>query len=751
MDEALKQGEEGAVPGGREQRGMPPEQPRPMPSQSFGRFDAASRRTPLDPRRARTPAWRRPLVFGAALALAGYAIEEMWRALAVGHLTPVAVAVLALFAINFTWISLPLVTSLVGFVRVVTRRREGGPVDRPLRTRTALVLPTYNEDPARVAAALEAMARDLAARGAGRAFDLFLLSDTTRGDVALAEAEAVRTLRQRLEGAVCVYYRRRARNVAHKPGNIRDFCERWGSAYDHLLVLDADSLMDGATLVALAQRMEADPDAGLIQTLPRLHRGTTLLARVQQFAGSVYGALLGDGLAWWTGSEGNFWGHNAILRTEAFLSCAGLPELPGEPPFGGPILSHDFVEAALLRRGGWNVTIASDLAGSYEEGPSSIVDLAIRDRRWCQGNLQHARVLGAKGLHGLSRLHFVAGIMSYLSSPIWLLFVISALALGVQYESARQQYFSHVQTLFPLWPRIDPERAVRLFTLTMGVLFGPKVLGFLSVLVRPGRLRERGGLLLTTLGFALEVIVSALVAPIQALIHCGLIADVLRGRSSGWRAQRREGASLPWPAALRAHRWHALVGVALALVAWSISWQMAAWLAPAALGMVLSAPLSKLVASNAVGRAVRRAGLLCTPEETRTPPIARAAELILPAYHVALAQTPDLASVVEDPRLLQRHLALTDRAPSGGSAEFDAVEAVAEKKIREARTAGEAVAALTFEERGRVQARPSLLRLLATVRQRAERRAAAGARATASWWGFPRAHLDPPADVRDLG
>lgn len=750
MDEALKQREDGAVAGGREERGMPPERPRPMPSQSLARFDGASRRAPRDPRRARTPAWRRVVVFGASLALAGYAVEEMWRALAVGHLTPVAIAVLALFAVNFTWISLPLVTSLVGFVRVVTRRHEGAPADRPLRTRTALVMPTYNEDPARVAAALEAMARDLVARGEGRAFDVFLLSDTTRGDVALAEEEAVRTLRQRLEGNLPVFYRRRARNVAHKPGNIRDFCERWGSAYDHLLVLDADSLMDGATLVALAQRMEDDPDAGLIQTLPRLHRGTTLLARVQQFAGSVYGALLGDGLAWWTGSEGNFWGHNAILRTEAFLACAGLPVLPGEPPFGGPILSHDFVEAALLRRGGWKVSIASDLPGSYEEGPSSIVDLAIRDRRWCQGNLQHARVLGAKGLHWLSRLHLVAGIMSYLSSPFWLLFVISALALGVQYESARQQYFSHVPTLFPLWPRIDPERAVRLFALTMGVLFGPKVLGWLSVVLRPRRLRERGGLLLVTLGFALELVVSALIAPIQALIHCGLVTDVLRGRSSGWRAQRREGASLPWSAALYAHRWHVAAGLALALVARSISWQMLAWLAPAVAGMVLAVPLSKLVASTAVGRAVRRTGLLRTPEETGAPAIARAFEVILPAYRVALEETPDLAAVVADDRLLERHLALTDRAPPRASGRFDAVEAVAEKKLREAHTVEEAVAALTLEERGRVLARPSLLRLLATVRERAERRFAGGGRSP-SWWGTTPGWAQAPADLRDLG
>jgi membrane glycosyltransferase len=751
MDEASRHDDVGTFATDHPEAGMPPEHPRPMTSQQLTRFDASSRRVPVDPARARSAAWRRLAVLGSSLALGAYAVTEMWRALAVGHLTVVAVAVLLLFAVNFTWITVPLVTSLVGFGRVVARRRGALPADRPLSTRTALLMPTYNEDPPRVAAALEAMARELVARGEGHAFDFFLLSDSTRGDVALAEEEAFRTLRSRLGNGVRVCYRRRAQNIDHKPGNIRDFCERWGRAYDHLVILDADSLMESAALVALAQRMEADPDAGLIQTLPRLHRGTTLLARLQQFAGSVYGPLLGDGLAWWTRSEGNFWGHNAIVRTEAFMACAGLPVLSGKPPFGGPILSHDFVEAALLRRGGWTVSIASDLEGSYEEGPSSIVDVAIRDRRWCQGNLQHARVLAAKGLHWVSRLHLVAGIMSYVASPIWLLFVMSALALGVQYESARQQYFSHAPTLFPLWPRIDPERALRLFAVTMGVLFGPKVLGWLSVVVTPRRVREHGGFLRVNLGFALEVLLSALIAPLQALIHCGVIADVLRGRSSGWRAQRREGASLPWPVALYAHRWHAVAGVALALAAASISWTMLAWLAPAVVGMVLAAPLSKVVASTALGRAVRRIGLLRTPEETSPPATAQFVDLLVPAYRAALEETPDLAALVSDARLLERHLALVDRAPPAPGRRFDALEAVAEKKIREAWAVEEAIATLTPEEQARVLARPSLLRLLASVRERAERSPAAGStRAKGPWWGHAGPHA-PPGDFRGAG
>jgi len=506
--------------------------------------------------------------------------------------------------------------------------------------------------------------------------------------------------------------------------------------------------MDGATIVELARRMEADPDAGLIQTLPHLHRGKTLLARAQQFAGRVYGSLLGEGLAWWTVNEATFWGHNAIVRTEAFTTCAGLPVLPGEPPFGGSIRSHDFVEAALLRRCGWSVSIASDLEGSYEEGPSSIIDQAVRDRRWCQGNLQHVRILTAKGLHWLSRLHLVAGIMSYLASPIWLLFVLSALALGVQYEFARQQYFASTPTLFPLWPRIDPERATRLFALTMAVLFGPKVLGWLGMVMRPRRLRQYGGLVLFTLGFVLEVLVSALIAPVLALIHCGLVADVLRGRDSGWRTQHREGASISWRVALRSHRWHVMAGVALALVAYAISWQLLAWLTPAVAGMILAGPLSKLVASASVGRRVQRMSLLRTPEETWTPAIAQAADAAVPLYREALGQTPDLTETIEDPETLERHLALTDPGPPRASRTFDVVEAVAEKKIRVARNVAEAIAALSPEERGRVQAVPSLLGLLCALRVREETSRSPRPR-RAGQWSEARGRDDPPGEMPD--
>ncbi|MBN8772313.1 MAG: glucans biosynthesis glucosyltransferase MdoH, partial [Thiobacillus sp.] len=263
-----------------------------------------------------------------------------------------------------------------------------------------------------------------------------------------------------------LYYRRRRRNIARKAGNIADFCKRWGGGYDYLLVLDADSLMEPTSIIELARRMEADRDAGLIQTVPRLVHGKTVFARLHQFASRIYGPAIATGLAWWVGGEGNYWGHNAIIRRRAFTEAAGLPDLPGKAPFGGHILSHDFVEAALIRRAGWTVKIADDIQGSYEETPPSLVDFAIRDRRWCQGNLQHVGVLPARGLHWVSRFHLVSGILSYLASFLWLLLIAAGFGLAVQAYFTPPDYFSDPHQLFPTWPQIDSVLQLRLLALT---------------------------------------------------------------------------------------------------------------------------------------------------------------------------------------------------------------------------------------------------------------------------------------------
>ena len=274
-----------------------------------------------------------------------------------------------------------------------------------------------------------------------------------------------------------VWYRRRWQNIARKSGNLEDFVTRWGGRYDFMIVLDADSLIDAPTLLQLVRVMHADPALGILQTAPQLIGARTFFGRLQQFAACVYGPVITRGLAAWSGDSGNYWGHNAIIRMQAFARNCGLPQLKGRKPFGGHVLSHDFVEAALIRRGGWKVRMATDCGGSWEESPPSLIDVAVRDRRWAQGNLQHMKIIGTAGLSFTSRLHLGIGIMSYLSSPLWLFMLGIGFALAVQSHLIRPEYFNHDFQLFPTWPRFDVELMMALFWFSMVVLLSRRCWG----------------------------------------------------------------------------------------------------------------------------------------------------------------------------------------------------------------------------------------------------------------------------------
>ncbi len=473
----------------------------------------------------------------ASLLLTSALVHQMWLVLSVGELTGVERVMLGLFVINIAWVCFGALSPLMGFFLGVGSHPHGQGAPRQ---RTALLMPTYNEDPARILGAACAMMRAIEAEGALEAFDLFLLSDTTRADVWLAEQAMVEAARADPVIGPRIFYRHRARNLRRKAGNIADWVERWGGAYPFMMVLDADSLMEASCIVELARRMEADETLGILQTAPQLIGGETPLGRVQQFASRLYGPVLTRGLRAWFGNAGNYWGHNAMMRTAAFAGCAGLPELRGKPPFGGLILSHDFVEAALIRRGEYAVRMADDLPGSFEHAPPNLIELASRDRRWCQGNLQHTRLLATSGLHPLSRLHLFMGVMSYLASPLWLLFLLSGMALALHAYLVPPDYFLDRWSLFPDWPRIDPERAMALFGICMLVLYAPKLFGTAAFL----RSRDSRGLRVRSVfGFLAELILSALVAPIMMLVQTSSVgADPDRPRQRLERPGPRQRA-----------------------------------------------------------------------------------------------------------------------------------------------------------------------------------------------------------------
>ena len=594
---------------------LPPESPLEMKEQSLTRY-VRSRRVAEEP----GVQLARAGLFAAALLLTVLLVHQMWLVLSVGELTGVERVMLGLFVINIAWIAFGALSPLIGFFLGSGRHAAG---TAPPTQRTALLMPTYNEDPARILGAACAMMREIEAQGAGEAFDLFLLSDTTQAQVWLEEQAMVDAARADPVLGHRIYYRHRARNLRRKAGNIADWVERWGGAYPFMLVLDADSLMEASCIIELARRMEADDNLGILQTSPHLIGGSTPLARVQQFASRVYGPVLTRGLRAWFGNSGNYWGHNAIIRTEAFAGCGGLPELPGKPPFGGLILSHDFVEAAFVRRGGYSVRMADDLLGSFEHAPPNLIEMAARDRRWCQGNLQHTRLLGTAGLHPVSRLHLFMGVMSYLASPLWLLFLLSGMSLALHAYLVPPDYFLDRWSLFPDWPRMDPERAMALFGICMLVLYAPKLFGTAAFL----RSRDARGIRIATVfGLLTEILLSALVAPIMMLVQTSSVAQILTGRDSGWNAQARDSDRVPWSLLWRFHQRHMIVGIVLAIAAGAISWRLLAWMSPALLGLVLAVPLSAFMGSAAIGRGLARMGLLLTPEERTPPALAAAAE-----------------------------------------------------------------------------------------------------------------------------
>ncbi len=419
-----------------------------------------------------------------------------------------------------------------------------GPLPR-IETRTAILMPTYNEEPARVLAGLQAIYESLQEAGAIDTFDFFILSDTTDADIWIAEEAGFLALRARTKGEGRIFYRRRPRNTDRKAGNIAEWVMRFGGRYDAMLVLDADSLMTGECIVRIAAAMEQNPHVGLIQTLPVIIGGRSLFARLQQFAGRLYGPLIAHGLAWWHGPDSNYWGHNAIIRTRAFAECAGLPHLRGRKPFGGHILSHDFVEAALVRRGGWAVHMVPWLHGQLRGGPPSLTDLAIRDRRWCQGNLQHAAVLPARGLHYVSRLHLLTGIGSYITAPLWLIMLLAGLLTALQARFVPPDYFPSEFSLFPAWPAQDPIRAAWVFVGTMAVLLVPKLFAYVVMLFDREQRRGFGGGFLALGGLLVETLIAGLAAPMMMVAQSAAVASILAGRDGGWQPQRRGDGSVP--------------------------------------------------------------------------------------------------------------------------------------------------------------------------------------------------------------
>lgn len=436
------------------------------------------------------------IVFSLAIVLAFALSVETWGLPALGIST--------LILVNAIWISGGATTAILGLI--VTRLRVPSPPQswQP-DGRTAILVTVCGEAPDRLADYLHSFAKGLSASDLGVSTEVFVLSDTS-GAARIARERAALSP---LINTGLITYRRRAENTDKKPGNIAEWLVTHGDRFDYMVVKDADSRMTVCSIRDLMWRIERSANTGLVQAGIALVPGRTWFGQHQRIASRLLSRNFGRGFAAWSGKTANYWGHNAIMRVTAFRAAAPLPHLPGTAPFGGAILSHDFVEAAWMRRAGWDIELAPDIRGSAEDAPQTLTAFFRRDRRWCQGNLQHLRIVGQPGLHGLSRFHFVTGIFSYLAAPIWLLLVV-ALSSGIVSVSGYA-------------PAL----------MVAAVLLVPKICALIDILPR-ARTRPRRRTILKA--WVSELVISALIAPLILMRHAASVLAIALGRDCGWKA-----------------------------------------------------------------------------------------------------------------------------------------------------------------------------------------------------------------------
>jgi membrane glycosyltransferase len=490
----------------------------------------------------------------------------------------------------------------------------------PVRARVALVMPVHNEDPARVLRHLAATIASLDATGEGEAFQVFLLSDTQEPEIAAEEERRFARWRREAYLPQRLHYRRRPDNIGHKTGNLWEWLERQGHRFELMVVLDADSVMSGDAVLRLVKVMEAHPEIGILQQLIVGLPNRSPFPRLFQFGMRHGMRAYAMGSAWWQGDCGPFWGHNAVIRVAPFMAHCRLPRLPGGPPLGGRVLSHDQVEAVLMRRAGWQVRVVPEEAGSYEENPPTLPDFVKRDLRWCQGNWQYLHLVGQPGLHALGRVQLGLAILMYLSGPAWVLFSLVGFGRAILAGPG----------LGPPGPAALGAPAAwegwALLAATTTVVFAPKLAGVAQVLLSPRLRQAYGGGVPVLASAAAELLFSLALAPTVAVAQTVFVLGMATGRTIRWEAQLRDSRSLPWAEALRGLWPQTLLGMALGLAVLlcgpPASW---VWAALFCGPLLLAVPFAVTTSWTSLGDWLAWHGIATTPEEIHPPPIVVAA------------------------------------------------------------------------------------------------------------------------------
>jgi membrane glycosyltransferase len=520
---------------------------------------------------------RRALVAAVALAVAAGLVALLLAVIAPGGWTVAKLAMLAGFVGQAPWVGLCVANGAIGFLRLL--RGMPAPAMRGGEAPpTAVVVTVRNEAMPDVLASLCRLLDGLDDRFAG-----FVLSDS----------DADREAAERAACAGRIRYRRRPRNDGFKAGNIMDFLDRDAGGFELMLVLDADSAMSPAAVRRLAGMMQADPGLGIVQHLTVGLPAEPPFPRLFQFGMRAGMRSWAAGQDWWQGDEGPYWGHNAMVRIAPFRAHARLPSLPD----GSAILSHDQVEAALLRAAGWGVRVLVAEDGSREANPTTLPEFLRRDARWLAGNLQYRHLLTRPGLRAMGRWQLLQAILLFTGAPFSLLFLAGA-------------------TLAAATDRASPFPAGPAFALSVAWLAGlyaPKLLGYAQLLAAPAERARYGGWRRAAAGIAAETLFTLLLDPVAQVSKTGAMARVLTGRGSGWPAQDRAASGVPWLVAARLFLPHTLIGV-VALTAFASAGALL-WPLPFVGGLLVAIPFCVFTADPRFGAWLARHGLAAMPEE----------------------------------------------------------------------------------------------------------------------------------------
>ena len=574
---------------------------------------------------------RRRVLFAALVAATMIAV--LWlAAFAVPPHSFGAISFLVLFAITLPWSVIGFWNAFIGFLIMRLARDPAVTVnplaasirgDEPITASTAILMCIRNESPDPVTRNLEPLMQGLVESGVADKFHVYILSDSSFPDVIAEETALFDAFIAKWQGIIPITYRRREVNTAFKSGNIRDFCERWGHNHEFAITLDADSFMPTDAVLRLIRIAQTNPTLGILQTLIIGMPSVSVFARVFQFGMRLGMRSYTLGSAWWQGDCGPYWGHNAIIRLAPFIAHCHMPVLPGNGPLAGYVLSHDQVEAVMMRRAGYEVRVLPVEGMSFEENPPTLMEFSRRDLRWLQGNMQYWQLLRMPGLKPVSRFQLMFAIQMYLGSPAWMAMTAIGAVLLALSTTPTAQYVP-----------VEAGAGTLLFAIMMLMTFAPKIATIIDVMLTSSLRRAYGGGLVFAANIAVETLFMTLLAPLIALSHTIFMTRLFVFRRAGtWTSQSRQSHAVPFRLAF-AKLWpQTLAGLAVLAIAATKAPNDIGFVLLGTTGLILAAPFAVATASPLLGHLFARIGICHLPEEKEIS--ATLAPLRLPAIEAA--------------------------------------------------------------------------------------------------------------------